>query len=1464
MASLIEPHKIDPYILMTALALSNGPKDPYSHSPRLRADDEADNEERTDGLDSYLHYIVNSSKLPQCSTSLEISASGIAKFRAAANSKRSSKFFYYSAGYRIINIAISLKHKPKTALKKAILKSLQDDAQLISKLGSNQLKFSEIPGFAAYFAALNLCSYADFSVKESHFGELNYQSYEDYSVCYCAAVKELITDFIQHPDRFLTFLGLNLSKTNTASAEILNAVRHSAFTSLSGYERLKQAVETADSSATPQRLLCNPEPYQEPAVPCATLPLDELSLLPFDSLPDVTLQVLSFLPNEDPKEAPSRRQLKTIFTEFYFSIRNGASLPALELQRVALRPAMPFKELQNVYTPRPRSKDNPAGEPEITQTEADSPSDFYLTDGGYVMLPPLFTEIETEVGADDDPNSLYENERQLFFAGRLIPIKAGTSYGVTSAYQPVRSWKLPTPDQQPCDSTHTDFMNYYWQYNPTYFNASPSIIYKAKYNTLGSRRWKENPLPVCGFMQVFGLKDPALLPRLSEKERVRYYLREIALKLLQKGAFIPQYFELCQLHKPAAGEDLDSSARGRSLTRTVNGMRWIPAINLTPVRELTAKVGACLRGLNLHRIKDQYGRTTYLLDADNMELGCAYLSMFLTDHLERELEVFLWGNFYSNNYVFYLKSMYQLRRDNYSGPAYVLTESTKARTEKVLAGRDSLPEYFAPLLALNQLQQEFVPVLALDSAGKAELNLQLIFRLKGNAAAATDPQTEATAQKNKTKLSTQAFSSLHDLKNIIGAARYAASLTQLSTLRTQVPWLKDVLDSPEGRVILKGKKAVRQFFDLMPTLQSFGFESIMSKGLNAVLRPRQTLQFRLDEAMGSGKGFSSMLSYLDYDAKISLGDYELTAADYEELKKNAGMIVQFREHLVYVDEKDLELMRQVLIGKKRSSLSMPQVIAAMLGSGEDSQADGRNSMDEDDGIHYSFAPRIRELVQKLRQEEQLPLPQKLQATLRPYQERGYVWLMHNLHAGLGSIIADDMGLGKTVQVLSALLRLKEEKSLKDPALIVMPASLLFNWQHEIRAFAPGLSYRVIYSGAERTRGKMDLHLTTYTYLTRHPERFSRHYSVLIADEAQNIKNPQTQASKALRAIERDCAIAMTGTPVENHLTDYWAIMDLVNPGLLGKLETFKSEYVGPIEKERDTRAAGILRRAVTPFVLRRLKTDRNIIQDLPEKLSANQYCSLTPLQSALYEARCQEALQHIAGSQNPGQRFIAVFRSITSLKQICDSPAVYDPNSGHDRPEDSGKIAVLLDLLSNVFEQQRKVIIFTQFIRMGKLLQEYLENAFGFRPDFLNGSSSVPERQSMIEAFQTDPDKKALILSLKAGGAGINLTAASVVIHVDLWWNPAVENQATDRAFRIGQVNDVQVYRLIVDGTVEEKIDEKIRSKQELNELTVTANEKWLGDLSDAELSDLMTFSSGANGDEDEDEDVDADTDTAI
>jgi SNF2 family DNA or RNA helicase len=470
-------------------------------------------------------------------------------------------------------------------------------------------------------------------------------------------------------------------------------------------------------------------------------------------------------------------------------------------------------------------------------------------------------------------------------------------------------------------------------------------------------------------------------------------------------------------------------------------------------------------------------------------------------------------------------------------------------------------------------------------------------------------------------------------------------------------------------------------------------------------------------------------------------------------------------------------------------------------------------------------------------------PKSLTGELRPYQKIGYSWLVSNMKYNFGCILADDMGLGKTVQVLATILYYKEMNPFdSEPSLIIVPPTLISNWENEIRKFTPDLTY-YIYHGINRIfpYEDYDIILTSYGMIRHDLEMFlDRTWFLCVIDEAQNIKNPNTQQTKAIKKVPALNRIAITGTPIENKLTDYWSIFDFVNKGYLSSLDNFKANYVMRIERLEETKTLEKFKTITKPFVLRRLKTDDNIKDELPDKIVNDIYCTLTKKQVKLYTAITDGIFENLEGKTGIERRGI-ILNIITGLKQTCNHPAQF-LRSDNPKISESGKMELLITILENILDMDEKVIIFTQYAQMGKIIQKLVSKKLKTEVLFLHGSLTQQKRSEVIDDFQENRDCRILVATLKTGGVGLNLTAAQNVIHYDLWWNPAIENQATDRVHRIGQKSDVMVYRFITKGTLEEVIDEMSKNKLNLAEKAISNDETFITEMTNEELKEKLSL----------------------
>ena len=602
-------------------------------------------------------------------------------------------------------------------------------------------------------------------------------------------------------------------------------------------------------------------------------------------------------------------------------------------------------------------------------------------------------------------------------------------------------------------------------------------------------------------------------------------------------------------------------------------------------------------------------------------------------------------------------------------------------------------------------------------------------------------------------------------------------------------------------------------------------------------------------AMQSQGGFS-FDSIADFQWELALGEKSLSRQELNDLARLKAPLVKLRGQWVEAHSDDLRRAIENWDAVKKRSMTVGEIIRMDLtGTGQIA------------GLPVAGIAAtgwIGALLTKLKSHEtfeELRSPEKLSGVLRPYQLRGYSWLAFLRQWGFGACLADDMGLGKTIQVL-ALVQRDRESGERYPVLIVCPTSVVNNWRKEAGRFTPDLPV-MVHHGTGRRRGaalkreaeNAAMVISTYGLLQRDLEYLQGvHWAGVVLDEAQNIKNPEAMQSRAAFQLQGGYRIALSGTPVENHVGDLWSIFQFLNPGLLGTKADFKRTYFLPIQTGQDGDTIDRLKRITGPFILRRLKTDRSIISDLPEKMEMKVFCSLTREQASLYQSVLkivEEELQAADGIKRKG----IILATLSKLKQVCNHPAHFLGDNSII-PGRSGKVARLTEMIEEVIATRDRALVFTQFAEMGAILKTHLQEMFGREVPFLHGGTPRKRRDEMVEQFQSDGQgPPVFVLSLKAGGTGLNLTGANHVFHFDRWWNPAVEQQATDRAFRIGQNKNVQVHKFVCAGTLEEKIDEMIERKKGIAEKVVGSGEGWLTELSNDELRDLLTLKTELVGD---------------
>lgn len=639
-------------------------------------------------------------------------------------------------------------------------------------------------------------------------------------------------------------------------------------------------------------------------------------------------------------------------------------------------------------------------------------------------------------------------------------------------------------------------------------------------------------------------------------------------------------------------------------------------------------------------------------------------------------------------------------------------------------------------------------------------------------------------------------------------------------------------------------------------LQDSGFGVVLPAGLvnQDGWASRLGLKIRAETPTLSQSQRLGLQSLLSFKWELSIGGQNISKAEFDRLVALNSPLVEMNGEWVELRPQDIRAAQAFFTARKdQMSLSLEDALRISTG---DTQLIEKLPV-----VSFEASGALEELISALttgnQNIEAVTAPASFRGELRPYQGRGVGWLAFLERWGLGACLADDMGLGKTIQFIAFLLHLQEQVALEHPTLLVCPTSVLGNWEREVRKFGPTLRV-MLHHGDKRAKGKAafakavkgkDLVITSYALVYRDSEELQGiAWQGVVLDEAQNIKNPEAKQSQMVRQLQAQFRIALTGTPVENRLSELWSILDFLNPGYLGPRNFFQRRFAVPIERYGDTASLQTLRSLVQPFILRRLKTDRTIIQDLPEKQEMTVFCGLSPEQAALYQKTVDRSLIDIESADGL-QRHGMILALLVKLKQICNHPALLKSESGQKKQQStdlafrnqSGKLQRLEEMLDEALAEGDRALLFTQFAEWGKLLKAHLERQFGKEVLFLYGSTSQKQREAMVDRFQHDPQAPRLfILSLKAGGVGLNLTRANHVFHFDRWWNPAVENQATDRVFRIGQTRNVQVHKFVCTGTLEEKIHDLIESKKALAEQVVGAGENWLTELDTDQLRNLL------------------------
>ncbi|MFS0555710.1 DEAD/DEAH box helicase [Brevibacillus sp. 179-C9.3 HS] len=688
-------------------------------------------------------------------------------------------------------------------------------------------------------------------------------------------------------------------------------------------------------------------------------------------------------------------------------------------------------------------------------------------------------------------------------------------------------------------------------------------------------------------------------------------------------------------------------------------------------------------------------------------------------------------------------------------------------------------------------------------------------------------------------------------------------LTDLGKCKEILPWQKDA-PANQNRFLTQLTNEQAWIFLTSSSLQlvQAGIHVFLPAWWEQVRRVKPKLKAKITSSVGASKqSFLGVSQLMDFEWKLALGPVELSEEEFEQLIKQKQRLLKIRGHWVQLTP-DLFLQLQEALKKTnaKNGLTLRDVMKMHLAPTVEVEEPTDDEFDFDTSlsVEVQLNQHLRALMNQLQETKHIPImeqPATFHGTLRKYQLEGSSWMFFLRRFGLGACLADDMGLGKTVQFITHLLHVKQLDAANTPSLLICPTSVIGNWQKELKRFAPSLQVMIHYGNDRKKKEAFlpaikgaDLVITSYALSHLDEQELSMvTWDTICLDEAQNIKNAYTKQASAVRDLKAWHRIALTGTPIENRLSELWSIFDFLNPGYLGSLGEFTQRFVLPIERDQDQQLINQVQRLIQPFLLRRVKTDPSIQLDLPDKNESKEYVPLTAEQGALYETAIQDMFERMEKA-SPMERRGLILTTLTRLKQLCDHPVlILNEISTTDEASRSHKLERLLELVEDIRQKKERCLIFTQYIEMGNLLQRVLTRE-GFGPVyFLNGSTKKEKRDEMISRFQdktlADHERGAIfILSLRAGGTGLNLTEANHVIHVDRWWNPAVENQATDRAHRIGQQRNVHVYKFISLGTIEERIDEMMERKLSLSQQIVGTGESWITELSTEELRDLFTL----------------------
>ena len=642
---------------------------------------------------------------------------------------------------------------------------------------------------------------------------------------------------------------------------------------------------------------------------------------------------------------------------------------------------------------------------------------------------------------------------------------------------------------------------------------------------------------------------------------------------------------------------------------------------------------------------------------------------------------------------------------------------------------------------------------------------------------------------------------------------------------------------------LDTEQAYAYLREAAPLLEQSGFGVLVPQWWK---KRQKRLGVRATISPIDGSGALNLDALVQFRWQLALGDQALTPEEFAHLAALKLPLVQVRGEWVELQPEQIEAA--IRFWEKQAAegeMALRQALQLGLAS--------EGEIGDLPVVGVTVTGWVHDLLRRLRGSEplaELLPPEGLAGRLRPYQVRGFSWLSFLRQWGLGACLADDMGLGKTIQAIALILHDVEEGEGGGPVLVICPTSVVGNWAREITRFAHSL-HVLVHHGSDRATGEefatqagqANVVISTYALARRDEDTLREvEWTGIVLDEAQKIKNPAAKQTQAIRRLQAGYRMALTGTPVENRLSELWSVMQFLNPGYLGSQQSFRTRFARPIERYQDPEAAARLRKLVRSFILRRVKTDPAIIQDLPDKLENKVYCTLTAEQATLYQAAVEDAMRQVEEAEGIKRRG-RVLSMLLRLKQICNHPAQF-LGDGSSLPDRSGKLDRLGEMLEEVLSVGERALVFTQFAEMGALLQAHLQELLGGEVLFLYGGTPAKQRDRMIARFQEEEHgPEIFVLSLKAGGLGLNLTRANHVFHYDRWWNPAVEDQATDRAFRIGQTKDVWVHKFVCAGTLEERIDELIESKKALAQSVVGTGEAWLTELTTDQLRDLVTLS---------------------